>query len=65
MRINRIKLCMVVEMRGITYTKLSEISGLSRQTISAVKQGKRCNEVTARKIADALEVNLSEIVEVG
>ncbi len=64
MRIDRIRLCVAVERRGVTYTKLSEISGVSRQTISAVKQGKRCNRETAKKIADALDVELSEIMEV-
>lgn len=64
MRIDRLKFCLIVAEKDITLTELSKVSGISRQTISAVRQGKRCSMRTAKKIADALEVDLSEIMEV-
>ncbi len=42
---------------------LVEKSGLSRTTVSAIKSGKRCNQLSASKIASALGVDVTEIMK--
>lgn len=64
MRIDRIKLCALLASKDWTSVKLAQTSGLSRQTISQIKNGKRCYEETAHKIANALGVALEELLEV-
>lgn len=64
MRLDRVKLIMLIAEKDLTLTKLSKMSGVSRQTLSCIKQGKRCTLETADKIARALDVNVQEIAEV-
>ena len=64
MRLDRVKLILLIAEKDLTLTKLSELSGVSRQTLSCVKQGKRCALETANKIARALNVDVREIAEV-
>lgn len=47
----------------LNVTRLAEMSGLTRCTISSIRGGKSCNETTAQKIADALGVKIEEIIE--
>ena len=63
LRIDRIKFCTELARKDITLTALSELTGISRQTLSAVKQGKSCKSEIGSKIAKALEVNITEIIE--
>lgn len=49
--------------KKINIKLLSELSGVTRQTISAINNGKSCNSVTAGKIADALGVDVTELLE--
>ncbi len=63
MRIDRIKLLILIATKDISTLELAKKSGLSRQTISCIKQGKRCREETAKKIAKALDVDVTEILE--
>lgn len=65
MRIDRIKFCAITVKKDLTFVRLSEISGVSKQTLSYIKQGKRCSEKTALKIAKALNVDIHEILEEG
>ena len=64
MRISRLKLNELLVRKNMTSKKLSECSGLSRQTISAINQGKRCRNDTGIKLATALNVDVSELLEV-
>lgn len=64
MRIDRIKFAVLLAEKDLTLTRLSDISGVSRQTLSCVKQGKRCTSETADKIARAFNVDVQEIMEV-
>ncbi len=64
MRIDRIKFIMIITSKDLTLSKLAEMSNLSRQTLSCIKQGKRCNQKTANKIAKALGIDVREIMEV-
>ncbi len=63
MRINRIKLITELEKREMTQKRLAELSGVSRVTINYIKGGKRCTDEVGQKIADALGVDVTEIIE--
>ena len=54
MRIDREKLAVAMVRRDLNVTRLSELSGLSRPTISAIKSGKSCSSETAYKLAAVL-----------
>ena len=62
MRIDRIKFAAAMARADLNGKMLGEKSGVSRVTITAVKNGKSCSEETARKLMavlgnDILEVN--------
>lgn len=61
MRVDRIKLVCELARRDLTLKQLSEITGLSRATLTAIKGGKRCTETTARAIANALQLPLDAL----
>jgi transcriptional regulator with XRE-family HTH domain len=51
--------------KGITQEKLSELSGLSRQYIGDVERGARnVSLVNIHKIANALEIKLSKLLDI-
>jgi len=63
MRIDRAILAYELAKRGMRQKRLSELSGVSRSTVSAIACGKTIAPDTANKIADALDMPLSELVE--
>lgn len=63
MRINRKKLIIAMLDNNQTVIQLAKASGVSRVTISNVKCGKSCSNATAEKIAKALNVPVSDIIE--
>lgn len=63
MRINRKKLVLIMLDKDITQRELAENSGVSRATICSVKSGKSCSSETVQKIAKALDVDVTEIIE--
>ena len=62
MRIDRVKLVSELARRDMNLKTLSQDSGLSRATITAVKAGKSCSDVTAAKIANALSIDLNALL---
>ncbi|MGI5852606.1 MAG: helix-turn-helix domain-containing protein [Caldicoprobacterales bacterium] len=64
MRIDRKKLAVKMIDKDLNVIQLSELSGLSRATISNVRCGKSCSKETVRKIAKALEVEIEDLIEV-
>lgn len=50
--------------RQFSGARLAELAGLSRQTISAILHGKDCAEATAGKLANALGMDVTELMEV-
>ena len=63
MRIDRVKFITELAKKEYTLRKLSEISGVSAQTLSYIKCGKGCSEKTIAAIASALEVDIGKIIE--
>lgn len=63
MRINRISLVAEMARKDMNIKKLTELSQVSRATITAVKSGKSCTEETAAKLAQGLGVPLESILE--
>jgi putative transcriptional regulator len=65
MRLNVLKVQILMAERKMTIKKLAEISGVSRQTISYIISGKSCSPQVAFKIAEALEIDLEQIAKEG
>ena len=63
MRLNVAKVAAVLKERDMRQKDLVHRTGISRNTISAVCNRKSCSEDTARKIAEALDVTMDELVE--
>lgn len=63
MRIDRIKLVAELARRNMTQRDLSRLSGVCRPTISYIKNGKSCSDEVGRKIARALNVDVSDLLE--
>ncbi len=63
MRIDGAKLVYQLAKKEMTQTQLAELTELSRATINYVRGGKRCSDETGKKIADALGVDVTEILE--
>lgn len=63
MRIDRIKLVSELARQEITQIKLAERAGISRTTINYIKSGKSCSDEVGRKIADALNIPLEQLLE--
>jgi transcriptional regulator with XRE-family HTH domain len=51
------------ETRGATQAMLSESSGISEHTISRIEHGAPLRPTTARKLADALGVEIADLME--
>jgi len=63
MRINKIALLVGMAKKDYTLKRLSEVCGVSLQTLSCIKNGKRCSTQTATAIASALGVDVEELTE--
>ncbi len=61
MRVNRIKLIVLMAERDMTIGRLAELSRLSVSTICQVKAGKSCTSKTGGAIAAALGVPVGEL----
>lgn len=61
-RIDRVALIAEMARRNINCNRLVELSGVSRVTITAVRNGKSCSQETADKLAVVLG---REIIEKG
>ena len=63
MRIDRFKLTTELMRQEMTQKQLAEKAGVSRATLNYIKAGKNCSDEIGQKIAKALKVKLSEILE--
>lgn len=63
MKIDVLKMQILLGEKNMSITKLAEKSGVSRQTISCIKAGKTCSPRVTYKIAQALEIDVMELLE--
>jgi len=63
MRLDAIKFAVAMVKKNYNMNSLAEACGISRNTLSAAKAGKRIKPETAFKIAKILEVELEELLE--
>lgn len=62
MRLNKTKLEILMAEKGMSATTLAEKSKICRQSISTIKGRGTCHPETLKKIADALNVSVAELV---
>lgn len=63
MRIDRERLVLAMLRADLNNNQLAQRAGLSRVTVSAVKQGKTCSNETAKKLAAVLGKEILEGVQ--
>lgn len=63
MRLDKRKMLLHMANFSISQKQLAEKAGISRQTLSAVMNGRNCRPELLGKIAKALEVKPEEIIE--
>lgn len=63
MKISKQKACVEMARKSLRQTDVADKAQISRATYNAVLNGKSCRVETAKKIADALGVNIEKIVE--
>ena len=63
MRIDRERLAAALAGSGLKVYELAERRGLSRGTVTAIKNGKSCSKDTAQRLAQGLGVSLEQLLE--
>lgn len=63
MRIDRVKLISEMARQRIGTKDLADKSGVSRATISSIRNGKSCLDVVGKAIANALGVDVKDLIE--
>lgn len=63
MRLSRSKVYLLMAKELVNQATLAETAGISRQTMSAVMNGRSCRPDLLGKIAKALGVDPEEIIE--
>ncbi|MDY4115126.1 helix-turn-helix transcriptional regulator [Blautia sp. HCP3S3_D9] len=65
MKMDKIKFICELARRNMSIKQVAEKSGVTRNTISAIKNGKSCTPATAGRIAKALELDVTDIFTVN
>lgn len=63
MRIDKVKLVSELTRRDMTQKQLADLAGVSRVTVNYIKSGKSCSPEVGKKLAAALGVDVTEILE--
>ena len=63
MKISKIKLELEMSKQLLRQQDLADLSGISRQTLSAIMNGRNCKPNILGKVAQALKVEPREIIE--
>ena len=63
MRIDRIKLATELARQDMTQVELAKKIGVSRVTVNGIRNGKSCSDEVGYKIATALGVDISKLLE--
>lgn len=61
--IDKMKFKILLIKKEITQVEVAGISGISRTTINSIASGKTCSLETGQKIADALKIDLKDILQ--
>jgi putative transcriptional regulator len=61
-RVNNLLMRVEMTKKRLTNEKLSAVTGVSKATLSAVRNGKTCSYATAEKIARAFDKDVSELL---
>ena len=64
MKINGFLVREALYNKNMQQQELAKITGISRNTISAICHGKSCSRTTAEKIAAALNIDIEELTKV-
>ena len=59
-RINRVEMAAALARKDLNIIRLAELSGISRTTVTAVKNGKSCSKETADTLAAILGRSIIE-----
>lgn len=62
-RVNNLTMRVEMTRNSLTLDTLKKVSGVSRATLSAVRNGKSCSISTAEKIAAALKISVTDLIE--
>lgn len=63
MRINKMNLEIAMGDKAVNFTELAKLSKVSRTTLSYINNGKSCTPVIVGKIAKALDIGISDLIE--
>ena len=63
MRINSKSLALIMIDKDMSSELLAQESGLSKGTLSAIKNGKSCSLGTLKKLSRALDVDTERLIE--
>ena len=63
MRLCRVRLLTELAKRDMTSQNLAKHAGISRATISAIKNGRSCSNGTAEKIGEVLGLSVEDLAE--
>lgn len=62
MRLNTVKLITLMYEKGLKTGDVVKSSGLSKATVSGVRSGRTCTPDTAAKLANALNVPVTDLI---
>lgn len=63
MKVNKIKISVLMAQKKMRQQDLADKAGMSRGNLSTIINGKTCRPVTVIRLADALGVDVTEIIE--
>lgn len=63
MKLSREKLNILLARKNLTISKLAELYGASRNRMHVILNSQKVTPACAGKLADALEVDVTEIIE--
>lgn len=63
MKLNKKRMQLLMARLLLNQTLLAKNAGITRQTLSAIMHGKDCKPETAGRIAQALGVDVTELLE--
>lgn len=63
MRLDKTLLAIAMARRGMNFIRLSDACGVSRQTLSQINSGKACRAEVAGKIAQALGIDVTDLIK--